>query len=119
MPLVYGRYVLGLTTSRASLTVPSPPQCSDSFVSEMVGRWRSMPGRYQSLLNMLPCDLFRQIRNRTLWVVGDSNAQRFYKQLSCFLAPFHWPPGQSVLSPYTDDHNYQAVRQLIPLGRVP
>lgn len=68
-----------------------------------------MPGRYQSLLDMLPCDLFRQIRNRTLWIVGDSNAQRFYKQLHCFLAPFLWPPGQNVHDRFTYDRNYVAV----------
>ncbi|KAL4448513.1 hypothetical protein ABPG75_005732 [Micractinium tetrahymenae] len=81
-------------------------QCSGKFVSDMVSRWRSMPERYQSLLDMLPCDLFRQIRNRTLWIVGDSNAQRFYKQLFCFLSPFLWPPGQNVHDRFSYDRNY-------------
>lgn len=97
---------------------PGPPpcpclplmlQCSGAFVSEMVGRFRSMPGRYQSLLDLQPCDLFRQIRNRTLWIVGDSNAQRYYKQLSCFLSPFLWPAGQNVHDRFTYDRNYVEV----------
>ena len=31
--------------------------------------------RFDSLLRMVPCDLWRALRGRTLWLVGDSQAQ--------------------------------------------
>lgn len=52
--------------------------------------------RYRSLLEMTPCDLWRSFRGRTLWLVGDSQAQRYHKTLSCLTRPFwlpkeYWP----------------------------
>jgi hypothetical protein len=44
--------------------------------------------RFASLLSLLPCDLWALIRGRTLWLAGDSQSQRFYAQLRCFLADY-------------------------------
>ena len=44
--------------------------------------------RFATLRSMMPCDLWSAIRGRTLWLVGDSQAQNLYKQMRCFLDPF-------------------------------
>lgn len=79
---------------------PPPPalptlQCSGFFVASQILYWRANP-RFTSLLRMVPCDLWRALRGRQLWLIGDSQAQRFHRQMSCFLEPFilpeaYWP----------------------------
>ena len=69
-------------------------QCTGDFVSKTNDYFRATP-RYESLMTLLPCDVWTALKGRTLWLVGDSQAQRFYFQLSCFLAPFMEPgPGR-------------------------
>jgi hypothetical protein len=44
--------------------------------------------RFRSLLTLVPCDVWRAVRGRTIWLAGDSQSQRFYRQLRCFLGGF-------------------------------
>eukprot|EP00887_Chlorella_sp_A99_P007455 scaffold2.g7455.t1 len=60
-------------------------QCDGDFVARLVASHRA---RNSSLLGMTPCDLFRQLAGRTLWLLGDSQMQRSYTTLDCFMAPF-------------------------------
>ena len=57
-------------------------------------QFRSTP-RYASLLTAVPCDTWRLLKGRTLWLVGDSQAQRFYRQMVCYLRPFALPKEHS------------------------
>lgn len=70
--------------------MPTAPQCSAAFVAGQLAYWRATP-RFGSLLAMVPCDAWQPLRNRTLWVIGDSQAQCFYRALAWFLRPFHAP----------------------------
>ena len=65
-------------------------QCDPAHVQRLNRMMHSTP-RYQSALTMLPCDLYSAIQGRTLWVVGDSQQQLFYRQLRCFLGPILEP----------------------------
>ena len=40
---------------------------------------------WESILTATPCDLWRFVRGRTLWVVGDSQSLDLFKALQCFL----------------------------------
>ena len=64
---------------------PPPPraplQCGGAFVSSVIESVRATP-RLDSLRAMVPCDLWTAIGNRTLWFFGDSQGQRFYRQVS-------------------------------------
>ncbi len=51
-----------------------PVQCNLFFVFSQLKMLRHHP-RFDSLLRMVPCDLWRALRGRTLWLVGDSQAQ--------------------------------------------
>ena len=57
---------------------PPPPacflQCNLFFVFSQFRMLRQHP-RFESLLRMVPCDLWKALRGRTLWLVGDSQAQ--------------------------------------------
>ncbi|EFN59141.1 hypothetical protein CHLNCDRAFT_137966 [Chlorella variabilis] len=77
--------------------------CPGAFVTRTLRYLRSTP-RFSSLLTMLPCDLWAAIRGRTLWVAGDSQAQRFYRQLRCFLAGMMEPEARRRRdAPMSDD----------------
>lgn len=81
--------------SHALAVCPHPLlQCSGDFVSKQLAWFQSAP-RFQSLINAVPCDTWSVLRSRTLWLVGDSQAQRFYRQLVCYLRPFHLPKEHS------------------------
>ena len=41
--------------------------------------------KWDSILTATPCDLWRFIRGRTLWVMGDSQSLDLFKALQCFL----------------------------------
>ena len=43
---------------------------------------------FHDILTMTPCDLFQQVRGRTVWIVGDSQSLDFSKALQCFLNEF-------------------------------
>jgi hypothetical protein len=58
---------------------------------EHTGNYLRATPRFASLRAMLPCDLWSTLRGRTLWLVGDSQALYFYKQMRCFLDPFLEP----------------------------
>lgn len=55
---------------------------------------------------MTPCDLFRQIRGRTLWVIGDSMSKDLTKALKCFMLEFF------DLHQYHLTNNYTAMHHL-------
>ena len=40
---------------------------------------------WESILTATPCDLWRVVRGRTLWVMGDSQSLDLFKALQCFL----------------------------------
>ena len=40
---------------------------------------------WDSILTATPCDLWRFVRGRTLWVMGDSQSLDLFKALQCFL----------------------------------
>ena len=40
---------------------------------------------WDSILTATPCDLWRFIRGRALWIVGDSQSLDLFKALQCFL----------------------------------
>jgi hypothetical protein len=69
---------------------PAAVQCPGEFVEHTGNYLRATP-RFASLRAMLPCDLWSALRGRTLWLVGDSQALYFYKQMRCFLDPFLEP----------------------------
>lgn len=58
-------------------------------------QWQGGTG--SSFLELVPCDLYKLLAGRSLWLIGDSQLYYFYVQLSCFLAPFveRRPPGNS------------------------
>lgn len=71
-------------------------QCSAAFINGTLARLRAAP-RFASLLPMLPCDLWAALRGRTLWLAGDSQSQRMYRTVRCFLREFLEPtPREAV-----------------------
>lgn len=56
------------------LPLPAAPQCNLLFVLIQL-RMLRQHSRFDSLLRMVPCDMWRALRGRTLWLVGDSQAQ--------------------------------------------
>lgn len=45
-------------------------QCGGNFVKSMLDHIRATP-RFQSLMHLVPCDMWQAIRGRTLWLAGD------------------------------------------------
>ncbi|WIA19825.1 hypothetical protein OEZ85_005733 [Tetradesmus obliquus] len=39
-------------------------------------------------MNLVPCELVKYLRGRTLWIIGDSHARTFYRAMQCFLMDF-------------------------------
>ncbi|KAI8476099.1 MAG: hypothetical protein J3K34DRAFT_402088 [Monoraphidium minutum] len=57
-------------------------------------------------LTLTPCDLYRQLRGRTLWVIGDSISKDLIKAFKCFMIEF-WD-----LKQYHLTNNYTAMAAL-------
>jgi hypothetical protein len=58
---------------------------------------------------LTPCDLFNQIRGRTLWIVGDSMSKDLIKAFKCFMLEF-WDLHQyHVTNNYTAMHFLQSL----------
>lgn len=53
-----------------------------SFIDELLKleKWQ--------ILQLTPCDIFKQLKGRTLWLLGDSMMLDMMKALECFLRPF-------------------------------
>jgi hypothetical protein len=78
-------------------------------VARTLSYMRATP-RYASLLTFTPCDLWLALRGRTLWIAGDSQSQRFYRQLRCFMGGMMEPGArQRRDKPLTDDAKEQQV----------
>lgn len=61
----------------------SGPICAGWLREEQLAEYRAHG--WDSILSATPCDLWRFLRGRTLWVMGDSQSQDFFKALQCFL----------------------------------
>ena len=59
------------------------PICSDWVREGQLAEYRARG--WASILSATPCDLWRFLRGRTLWIMGDSQSQDFFKALQCFL----------------------------------
>jgi len=55
---------------------------------------------------MTPCDLFAQLKGRTLWIIGDSISKDLIKAFKCFMIEF-WD-----LSQYHMTNNFTAMHHL-------
>lgn len=60
--------------------------CGSEFVSWLVDALRA--GNRSDVLNLRACDVLRRLENRTVWFVGDSQQQYFYRALKCMLRGF-------------------------------
>eukprot|EP00884_Botryococcus_braunii_P023107 jgi/Botrbrau1/9480/Bobra.0252s0098.2 len=58
------------------------------FQSMLVERAELGAPGYRDMLTFTPCDMFRYIRGRTLWLVGDSMQQEFMRGVQCFFYEF-------------------------------
>lgn len=67
---------------RAQL-VSSGPICEDWLQKAQLADYRERG--WESILAATPCDLWRFLRGRTLWIMGDSQSQDLFKALQCFL----------------------------------
>ncbi|KAL4444037.1 hypothetical protein ABPG75_011774 [Micractinium tetrahymenae] len=64
------------------------PTCPEWLQQSIVGSW--LERGFELPLTLTPCDLWRHIRGRTLFMMGDSMMLDFFKALRCFLFEF-WP----------------------------
>lgn len=62
------------------------PVCDKWHVNDLVKNYTHMGWR--QVLQLTPCDLFKQFEGRTLWVTGDSMGLDMYKALKCFMYEF-------------------------------
>lgn len=77
-------------------SVRAHPQCGAQSVNSTLALLRASP-RFASLFSMLPCDLWSVIKGRTLWLAGDSQSQRMYRTIRCFLRDFLEPGPQKAV----------------------
>lgn len=59
--------------------------CQGEAVQRLINSYRQR--QLDDLLEFVPCDLFKLIQGRTLWMLGDSQIARWYRHVRCFLAP--------------------------------
>ncbi|KAK9812996.1 hypothetical protein WJX72_006927 [[Myrmecia] bisecta] len=58
--------------------------CEPWLQDQLIKHFLDVPG-YEALLTLTPCDLWKLLKGRTLWMSGDSQTQDFYKAVHCFL----------------------------------
>lgn len=68
------------------LTCPPPEQ--RTFLEHLISRAEMGAPGYEHMLTMTPCDWWPLLKNRTLWLVGDSLTQEFMKAFQCFVYEF-------------------------------
>ncbi|KAL4438162.1 hypothetical protein ABPG77_010523 [Micractinium sp. CCAP 211/92] len=66
----------------------SGPVCPDSVRQELLAAW--VERGYELPLTLTPCDFWRHIKGRTLYMMGDSMMLDFFKAMKCFMFEF-WP----------------------------
>lgn len=60
-------------------------------------------------LTMTPCDLFRQLRGRTLWIIGDSMSKDLIKAFKCFMIEFWDLKQYHLTNNFTAMHHLQSI----------
>lgn len=80
------------------------PICPDWVQQSMLGSW--LERGFELPLTLTPCDLWRHIRGRTLFMMGDSMMLDYYKAMRCFLFEF-WPALED--EPFTPNKTLEAL----------
>ena len=68
------------------LTCPFEEQ--RNFLEHLISRAELGAPGYEHMLTMTPCDWWPFLKNRTIWLVGDSLTQEFMKTFQCFMFEF-------------------------------
>lgn len=68
------------------LTCPFEEQ--RNFLEHLITRAELGAPGYEHMLTMTPCDWWPFLKNRTIWLVGDSLTQEFMKTFQCFMFEF-------------------------------
>lgn len=87
------------------------PGCAPASVSRMIASLRKR-GK-DDILSWVPCDLFRIIRGRSLWLMGDSQTHGFYKAMVCVMSTFNEPNMTADVPVTTAPDHVQRIKDTV------